>query len=392
MSSSSTAAETAPMTMSHPRAEERLLHLGAGPSAFPIEVLERARAELITLPGAGMSPLELSHRSAPFEELLLRAQRAFAALYGLKAYGGGGEEEHELLLLQGGASLQFSMIPLHYGAGGAYINTGTWSTRALKEARVAWGEEGASEPWSSESGGFCRVPVTEQITLKGDEPYLHYTSNNTIYGTQLRAHPELSCEGVPLVIDASSDLISRPLDLSRCDLVYGGAQKNAGPAGVTVVMGRPELLRRAPVERRCPTTLRYQTHAKSNSLYHTPPTFGVYLVALVAEWALAQGGLEALNARAEQRAGEVYALLDRYPSLYQGHASPESRSLMNVTFRLPSPELEERFLREASALRLTGLKGHRSVGGVRASLYNAVTDEAVETLVRHLERFAQAGS
>lgn len=369
----------------------RAYHLGAGPSALPLEVLQRAQKELVTLPGAGMSPLELSHRSPPFEEILYRAQHALASLYELSTYEGGGTAPHEVLFVQGGASLQFSMVPLHYGAGGAYINTGTWSTRALQEARLLWGEAGAHELWSSEEGGFREVPHASELVAEGAR-YVHYTSNNTIYGTQLRAHPKLSGHEVPLVIDASSDFLSRPLELSRCDLVYAGAQKNAGPAGVTVLIGKPEILRSAPADPRCPTTLRYKTHADSNSLYHTPPTFAIYMVALVAEWALKQGGLSALHERAARRAGAVYQVIDRYPALYQGHASLESRSLMNVTFRLPSPELEARFLQEAETLQLSGLKGHRSVGGVRASLYNAVSDEAIETLIHHLERFASAGS
>ena len=378
--------------LNHPSSTPRVHHLGAGPSALPLSVLRKAQEELLSLPGVGMSPLELSHRSGTFEAILRRAQHALAALYGLSSYEGGGEAPHEVLFMQGGASLQFSMVPLHYGAGGGYINTGTWSTRALQEARFTWGEGGARALWSGEEGGFSATPKVGELLETEGARYVHYTSNNTIYGTQLQSHPTLSDPTVPFVIDASSDLISRPLDLTGCDLLYAGAQKNAGPAGVTIVIGKPEVLRRPPAEPRCPTTLRYQTHAQSDSLYHTPPTFAIYLVALVAEWALERGGLEALQARAEERAGALYQLIDRHPSLYQGHAEPESRSRMNVTFRLPSDELERRFLEQAEALQLSGLKGHRSVGGVRASLYNAVTDDAVETLLAHMERFARAGS
>lgn len=377
----------------HSLSLQRVHHLGAGPSALPLSVLTQAQKEIVTFPGAGMSPLELSHRSASFEEILLRAQQALAALYGLKTYGGGGHFPHEIIFMQGGASLQFSTVPLHYGAGGSYINTGTWSTRALEEAQLIWGKDQVQCLWSSVDLDFTEVPVEGLcLALQGNEPYLHYTSNNTIYGTQLRTHPKVNLSGIPFVIDASSDFISHPVDLSCCDLLYAGAQKNAGPAGVTIVLGKPDVVRREPADPRCPTTLRYQTHAKSNSLYHTPPTFSIYLVALVAEWALAQGGLDALNLRAKRRAQSLYQIIDRYPDLYQGHASVTSRSWMNITFRLPTAELETKFLKEAQALQLSGLKGHRSVGGIRASLYNAVTDEAVDIFAQHLQRFASAGS
>ncbi len=373
-----------------PEGEGRLHNLNAGPGALPLAALERARRELLSFPGAGMSVLEMSHRSPPFESILRRAEEALLALYGLSREG-----EHEVLFLQGGASLQFAMVPLHFGAGGAYVNTGEWATRALAEARLAWGEGGAREVWSSAARGFDEVPQGP-LAAEGaaGAPYLHYTSNNTIYGTQLRAHPTLAggSRRPPLVVDASSDLLSRPLDLSACDLVYAGAQKNAGPAGVTVALMRKSRSRAAPADPRCPTVLRYSTHAKAGSLYHTPPTFSIYMVALVAEWALEQGGLAALEARAARRAGEVYALLDAHPDLYRGHARPHSRSHMNVTFRLPTPALEEELLREAESAGLVGLRGHRSVGGLRASLYNAVTDEAVGALLHTLDRFARAGA
>lgn len=384
---------TSALPLSPSAADARVHNLNAGPGALPLAALERARRELISFPGAGMSVLEMSHRSPPFEAILRRAEEALLALYGLSREG-----EHEVLFLQGGASLQFAMVPLHFGAGGAYINTGEWATRALKEARIAWGEEGAREVWSSADRGFDSVP---QGPLSAREvegaPYLHYTSNNTIYGTQLRAHPTLAPSGhaaarPPLVVDASSDFLSRPLDLSACDLVYAGAQKNAGPAGVTVALMRRSASRAAPADPRCPTVLRYSTHAKAGSLYHTPPTFAIYMVALVAEWALEQGGLAALEARAARRAGEVYARLDAHPNLYIGHAQAHSRSHMNITFRLPTPALEAALLREAEAASLVGLQGHRSVGGLRASLYNAVTDEAVGALLGVLDRFARAGA
>jgi len=368
----------------------RVHNLNAGPGALPLAALERAQRELLSFPGAGMSVLEMSHRAPPFEGILRRAEEAVLALYGLSREG-----EHEALFLQGGASLQFAMVPLHFGAGGAYVNTGEWATRALAEARLAWGEGGAREAWSSAASGFDEVPQGPLAAeAAAGAPYLHYTSNNTIYGTQLRAHPTLAgaARRPPLVVDASSDFLSRPLDLSACDLVYAGAQKNAGPAGVTVALMRRSAARAAPADPRCPTVLRYSTHALAGSLYHTPPTFAIYMVALVAEWALAQGGLAALEARAARRAGEVYARLDAHPDLYQGHARPHSRSHMNITFRLPTPALEAALLREAEAASLVGLKGHRSVGGLRASLYNAVTDEAVGALLGALDRFARAGA
>jgi len=354
---------------------ERKHNFNAGPGALPRSVLEEVQQDLVDWKGTGMSVMEMSHRTPVYEGILFEARDVIASLYDLP-------DTHEVLFLQGGASLQFAMVPLNLGAGGAYANTGTWATKALEEARrVGF----ADEVWSSEKSGFKSVPgVHEVLEVPESATYFHYTSNNTIYGTQYQHRPRV---GVPLVCDMSSDFLSRPVDVGAYDLIYAGAQKNAGPSGVTVVIGKKDLLRSFTGEATVPTMLRYATHAKNDSMYNTPNTFGIYVVGLVAKWVRDIGGLAAMHIVNQSKAQALYEALDAHP-LVTGHAELASRSLMNVTFRLETPEQEKRLLARAESAGMEGLKGHRSVGGLRASIYNAVPEASVAALVDLIRGFA----
>lgn len=364
----------------------RAHNFNAGPAALPLAVLEEAQRDLVDYRGSGLSVLEMSHRGGAYDEIHRQAVEGVGRLLGVPA-------GTSVLLLQGGASLQFAMVPLNLlaaGGRGHYVVTGEWSKKALAEARRVAGERRAEArvAASTEDEAFRRVPRGEEIDLGnagGRAPdYVHVTSNNTIFGTQWRELPETG--DLPLVVDASSDVLSRRLPMQRVGLLYAGAQKNLGPAGVTVVAVRDELLDRAPES--LPAILRYRTHREKQSLYHTPPTFGIYLLGLVVRWIDQQGGLAAVEAANEKKAELLYAALDE-SDFFRGHAEPASRSRMNVTFRLPDEELEKRFLAEAAQAGLVGLKGHRSVGGLRASIYNAVSLESVGVLVDLLRDFAR---
>lgn len=347
----------------------RLHNFNAGPSILPLPVLEEAQRNLIDHQGLGLSVLEMSHRSPAFEAIVERAMATLRRLLALP-------DDYEILFLQGGASLQFAMVPLNLGQGGAYVNTGVWAQKAIKEAEIV----GASPQviWSAEANGFRSVPAPdEKLDVPAGAPFVHTTSNNTIYGTQYHHVPDVAA---PIVCDMSSDFLSQPFDISRMGLVYAGAQKNAGPSGVTLVIGRRDWLRAFRGPATTPTMLRYKTHADNGSLYNTPPTFGIWLCALVFDWVEAQGGVAAMARRAEEKAQMLYEVIDRRSDLFRGHAEVASRSWMNVTFTLPTPELEERFLAEAEARGCIGLKGHRLVGGLRASIYNAMPLESVEVL------------
>jgi phosphoserine aminotransferase len=355
----------------------RIHNFGAGPAALPLPVLEQAQAELLDYAGTGMSVMEMSHRSKAFEGIIASAEADLRLLLGLRS-------EHAVLFLQGGASLQFAMVPLNLrpaGASADYVLSGHWSKAALKEAQKGGRARVAG---SSEPTGFDRVPQQGELDLDASAAYLHITSNNTIYGTQWAIDPEPPT-GVPLVCDASSDALSRPIDVARYGLVYAGAQKNLGPAGVTIAIVRRELLERTPGG--LAAMLDYRLQAESRSLYNTPPTFAIYVVGLVLRWLLATGGLAEAARRNEAKAGLLYAAIDGSGGFYRGHAQPGSRSRMNVTFRLPSEELEAAFLKEAQAEGLDGLKGHRSVGGLRASIYNACPEESVAALAGFMDAF-----
>jgi phosphoserine aminotransferase len=356
---------------------KRIHNFGAGPAALPLPVLERVQAELLDYAGTGMSVMEMSHRSAAFEQIIEKAEAGLRALLGLGA-------EHAVLFLQGGASLQFAMVPANLrpaGASADYLLSGHWSKAALKEAEKSGRARVAG---STESSGFDRLPSQDELDLDPAASYLHFTSNNTIYGTQWAIDP-VPPPRVPLVCDASSDLLSRPVASDRYGLIYAGAQKNLGPAGVTLVIVRKDLLERTPGG--LAAVLDYRLMAEKKSLYNTPPTFAVYVVGLVLGWIAEQGGLAEVARRNEAKAALLYDAIDGSGGFYRGHAQPASRSRMNVTFRLPSEELEKAFLKEASAEGLDGLKGHRSVGGLRASIYNGCPLESVRALASFMREF-----
>jgi phosphoserine aminotransferase len=354
---------------------QRLFNFSAGPAVLPEPVLLEAQRDLVALPGVGMSILEISHRSKTFEAILARTEADLRTLGGVPA-------NYKVLFLQGGASMQFSMVPLNLLTAGAtadYIVTGGWSQKAVKEAqRVGTVHIGGS----TESENFARIPRQDELTLTPGAAYVHFTTNNTLFGTEWASEPAVA--DVPLVADTSSDMFSRPIDISKYGLIYAGAQKNLGPSGVTLVIVRDDLLARSA--KSLHTMLNYAVHAENGSMYNTPPCFGIYLMGLVMQWALAQGGLAALGAVNARKAAALYAEIDR-TGFYRGTAQPDSRSRMNVTFRLPSEELETRFVKAASAAGLDGLKGHRSVGGMRASIYNAFPEAGVTALVEFMREF-----
>ncbi len=355
-----------------------VLNFNAGPAMLPPPVLGQVQAELRDYHGRGMSIMEMSHRSKEFEALNAEAEATFKRLLG----AGDG---YRVLFVQGGASTQFAMVPLNFLTPGGvvdYLLTGSWAEKAYDEA-AALGQARAAA--STKAEGYRRVPRPEEIQLSPRPAYVHLTSNETIQGIQWHAFPDVGDR--PLVADMSSDILSRPIDAGRFALIYAGAQKNLGPSGVTAVLLREAWLDAA--NKNVPTMLRYSTHVKSNSLYNTPPSFGVYVLGLVLQWVEKLGGLPAMARRNEQKARPVYDAIDGSGGFYRGHAEPGSRSLMNVTFRLPSEALEKQFLAEAQAAGMVGLAGHRSVGGVRASLYNAVPVEACQALASFLREFAK---
>jgi phosphoserine aminotransferase len=354
---------------------ERIYNFSAGPAVLPIPVLEEVRDNLLSMPGVGMSILEMSHRSKVFEEILNRTAADIKALAGIG-------DDHHVLFIQGGASMQFSMVPMNIlpASGSAdYIMTGSWSKKAAKEAQKVGKVNVAA---STESESFARVPDQNEIKLDPAAAYVHITTNNTIFGTEWQQEPDAGA--VPLVADTSSDMFSRPIQVKRYGLIYAGAQKNLGPAGVTLVIIRDDLLKRSP--QGLPTMMDYNTYAKENSLYNTPPTFAIYIVGLVMRWIMNQGGLSEIGRRNEEKARVLYDQIDA-SGFYRGHAKPESRSRMNVTFRLPSEELEKEFISEATRAGLDGLKGHRSVGGCRASIYNAFPLDGVQALVSFMKEY-----
>lgn len=353
----------------------RIHNFSSGPAVLPLPVLEEVQRDLVALPGVGMSVLEISHRSKAFEDIIQRAEADVRRLAGVP-------DSYAVLFLQGGASLQFSMVPMNLltpGTTADYILTGSWSEKAAVEAsRVGKVNIAAT----TEADGFRRIPRQDELTLTPDAVYVHITSNNTIEGTQWRTLPDAG--DVPIVSDASSDIFSRPVDIARHGLIYAGAQKNLGPAGATVVIMRKDLLARSSANLH--TMLSYEVHADNGSLYNTPAVFAIYMIGLVVKWVIAQGGLEAMAHANERKARKLYAEIDR-SGYYRGTAEPGSRSLMNLTFRLKSEELEKRFVKDATAEGLDGLKGHRSVGGIRASIYNAFPEEGVDALIQFMREF-----
>lgn len=358
---------------------ERAKNFNAGPAALPLAALERARDELIDFAGTGMSIMEHSHRGAVYEAVHDEAIALLRELMGI-------DDRYHVLLLQGGARLQFAMVPLnllHPGKSADYVVTGTWAKGALAEAKMVGLARAAAS--TETNGSFVRVPRQDELELDPSAEYVHITSNNTLFGTQWAAYPDTGA--VPLVADMTSDLVSRRVDVSRFGVIYAGAQKNVGPAGVTVVIVRKDLVAGARTD--VPLALRYASYAETNSLWNTPPTFAIYLLrntlAVLKEW----GGVDAIEATNRAKAALVYDAIDAAPDFFRCPVERESRSMMNAVFRLPTEALEKKFLAEASAARMAGLKGHRSVGGIRVSLYNAVERGWVEELVARMKDFAQ---
>lgn len=353
---------------------KRIHNFSAGPATLPLDVLKRVQSELVDYRGMGQSIIEASHRSPEYTEINEQAGTRLKSLLGAG-------DDWNVLFLQGGASTQFLMVAqnfLNEERTADYINTGAWSKKAIKEARL-FGN--VHIPFTGEEGSFTHIPTNDELSLSGDSTYVHFTSNNTIFGTQFQSEPETN--GVPLVCDASSDFLSRPIDLDKYGLIYAGAQKNVGPAGVTIVLVRDSFMEKV-LDRPAPTILQYKTHLEK--LFNTPPVFAVYMVNYVLEWIEEKGGLDYFAEFNQKKADLLYGEIDR-DNFYRGTADEASRSLMNVTFRLTSEELEKQFLKEAAAQDLVALKGHRSVGGIRASIYNACGMESVETLVKFMADF-----
>jgi phosphoserine aminotransferase len=353
----------------------RVYNFSAGPAVLPLPVLEEAQRHLVSLPGVGMSVMEISHRSKTFEDLLSTAIADMRGLAHIPAH-------YRILMLQGGATQQFSMVPMNLltpGAAADYIDTGSWADKAAKEAKKVGKVNIAA---TTKAEGYSRIPRQDELTLTRGAAYVHITTNNTIEGTEWKTLPEVG--DAPLVADASSDIFSGPIEVARFGLVYAGAQKNLGPSGVTVVIVREDLLARSTDV--LPVMLNYKVQADNNSLYNTPNTFGVYILGLTMKWLKSIGGLPAIARINQRKAAKLYAEIDR-SGFYRGTAQPQSRSLMNVTFRLATEELEALFVKESTAAGLDGLKGHRAVGGMRASIYNAFPEEGVDALVDFMKEF-----
>ncbi len=356
---------------------KRVHNFNAGPSGLPLAVLEKAQAELLDYQGCGMSVMEISHRSKEFEAIIQTAEADLRDLMGIPA-------NYKVMFLQGGASLQFAMLPMNLrpaGASADYIVTGSWSKTAWKEAAKL----GATHlAFNGEAENFKRLPVASEYQFDPAAAYVHFCHNETIHGLEYKSEP-VPPAGVPLVCDMSSDFLSQPVDVSKYAMIYAGAQKNAGPAGVVIVIVREDMLARVP--EKMPVMLDYKLLAESGSLHNTPPCYSIYMVGLVLKWLKELGGLTAMHRINQEKAGLVYGVIDRSGGFYRGHAQVDARSIMNVTFRLPSEELENTFAKESTKADLIGLKGHRSVGGLRASLYNAVTVSDVKALTDFMVDF-----
>ncbi|NKE05651.1 3-phosphoserine/phosphohydroxythreonine transaminase [Mesobacillus selenatarsenatis] len=355
---------------------KRALNFNAGPAALPEAVLAKAEKEMMNYQSLGMGVMELSHRSKEFEDINDRTNGLLRNLLSIP-------DDYEVLLLQGGASLQFSMVPMNLleeGSSASYVLTGTWSEKALKEAQKIGNAVTAA---SSKQSNYRSIPSLSEFDISAGSSYLHITTNNTIYGTQWHTLPESL--NIPLVADMSSDILSRPVNVSSFGLIYAGAQKNLGPSGVTVVIIRKDLLKRSKPE--LPSMLNYQVYSESKSLYNTPPTLSIYFLMLVLEWAEELGGVKQLEMMNKEKAALLYDVIDRSEGFYKGHAEKQSRSLMNITFTLDNEDLTSVFLHEAEESGFIGLAGHRSVGGCRASTYNAVPLENIEKLADFMNDF-----
>ncbi|MDA8745621.1 3-phosphoserine/phosphohydroxythreonine transaminase [Rubripirellula amarantea] len=359
---------------------ERVFNFSAGPAVLPVSVLEQLRDEMMCYPGAGASIMELSHRGKVFVEIMEQAQSSLRSLLNVP-------DTHEVLFLQGGSALQFSMIPCNLLRGSnktaEYLVTGSWGKKAIAEGRK---EGDVTATFDGSTTNYDRVPKAGDYQTSSDAAYLYYCSNETIQGVQFQSEPEAPA-GVPLICDASSDFLSRPLDISKYGLIYACAQKNAGPAGVTAVIMRKDLIDKGDAG--LPGYLNYQNHYEADSMWNTPPTFAIYVLGKITRWLLDDiGGLEAMKALNEEKSSMVYDVIDANPNFYKGHAQVDCRSKMNVTFNLPSDELLSKFIKEAGEHKLASLAGHRSVGGIRASLYNAMPREGAQALAQFMSDFA----
>ena len=357
---------------------KRVFNFNAGPGALPLRVLEKMREELLDYRGAGMSVMEMSHRSPEFEAINDNAEKNMRRLLGVP-------EEYAIIFVQGGGSQQFAMVPMNLGIPGKQvdaIHTGAWTAKAIEELKRMNMLRLAG---STEADKFARLPRKDEMSFSPDAAYVHMCTNNTIEGTQWTTLPETG--NVPLVADASSDILSRPMDVKRFGLIFAGAQKNLGPSGVTVVIVRRDLAERA--DKNLPAIFQYRTHIKEKSLYNTPPTMAVYLVGLVLEWIEAEGGAAAIEKRNIAKAKLLYDAMDGSGGYYKCPVEQASRSNMNVVFRVAGGDeaIEKKFVKEGEAAGLAGIKGHRSVGGMRASLYNAVPLGAAEALVSFMREF-----
>ncbi|MCL5030791.1 MAG: 3-phosphoserine/phosphohydroxythreonine transaminase [Bacteroidetes bacterium] len=361
--------------------QKRIYNFSAGPAVLPEDVLKEAQENLFALPSVGMSILEISHRSKTFDKIIDEAKADLRKLLDIN-------DNYDILFLQGGASLQFSMVPLNLMPPknkADYILTGSWSKKAQKEAKRVGIVNVAA---STESESFNRIPKQSELNLDPDAAYVHYTSNNTIYGTEWHYEPETG--NVPLVCDASSDILSKKINVNKFGLIYAGAQKNMGPSGVTMIIIRKDLLARSSDSLH--TMLNYKIHSENGSMYNTPSTFGIYIIGLVAKWLIKNGGLDTMYKTNKEKADVLYKCIDESKDFYKGHALPDSRSLMNITFRLATEDLEKKLISEATAAGFDGLKGHRSVGGLRASIYNAFPKKGVEDLVLFMKDFQSKNS
>ena len=360
---------------------ERVYNFNPGPATLPVEVLREAQAEFLNFDASGMSIVEISHRSAPYEKVHNAAKATILELMGLG-------DDYDVLFIQGGASLQFAMIPLNFATKenpGSYVLSGTFSSNAFKEANILGVGEVAA---STKDENFRRVPRQDELKINPNAAYLHICNNNTIYGTEFHYVPETG--NVPLFADMSSDMLSRPVDFKKFSLIYAGVQKNLGPAGVVIVVAKKSFIEKSLDI--LPTMLRYDTFYKKNSLYNTPPAFAIYIVGKVVTWIKNCGGLEEMARRNKIKAKLLYDAIDSSDGFYRGHAEKNSRSFMNVTFRLPNEELEKKFVAEALEKNLSGVKGHRSVGGMRASIYNAMPIEGAQALADFMDKFRKANA
>lgn len=357
--------------------EKRIFNFSAGPAIMPEEVLKEAQENFYCYPGQGMSVMEASHRSKFFDDIIKGADADLRKLLDIS-------DDYQILFLQGGATLQFSMVPLNLmppANKADYIVTGAWAKKAVKEAKRV-GEVNIAGTTADDN--FNHLPKQEELKLDPDASYVHYTSNNTIFGTEYHKEPEVG--NVPLICDASSDILHKKVDINKYGMIYAGAQKNLGPSGCTLVIMKKSLLERSSDNLH--TYLNYKIHAEKDSLYNTPPTFAIYLMGLVFKWLLNKGGLDAMYEINKNKAGILYNAIDNSDGFYTGTvANVEDRSLMNVTWRLPSEDLEKKFIAEAGEKGFSGIKGHRSVGGIRASIYNAFPTAGVEQLVEYMHEF-----